>query len=564
MRPDRRVCTFDIETDPFKAGRIPVPFSCGFYDGETYLDWWGADCIERAMFYISTRTDKLLIYVHNGGGFDFNYLLPYCDYDATPLIINRRLVTASFVGQEWRDSYRIIPIPLAAYRKDEIAYEKLEADVREANKDEILRYQRTDCEALYELVTGFRERFGDKVTIASTALPLLKKLHPYESLSEGMDSKLRRFYAGGRVQCFATGVFRGSWKIVDRNSMYPAVMAQCSHPIGSRWWMSEDIRDTTWFVIWRGKSHGCAYTRKNGLSFVHAEDVFYSTIHEINAGLETGTIEIASIVECWNCDKATKFDAFVLQYYALRKQAKAEGDKLGDIFNKLIMNSSYGKLGMDPREHEQFRVMQWGLMPHEGLHDKKDNPKGWGLQFAYKKMDGAPAWGIWGRPSATRWNNFHNVATAASITGAARANLFRAIRDGLNVLYCDTDSLICEAFNGDMGDDLGQWKVEAEGCLVAICGRKTYAVYSREPPTDAPKWWVQDPEGHTYTDPELGVLYCIKKACKGVNVSGNQIIDIALGREMRWSNPVPSFKLGGGVAWVERTIRKTGDVEGLD
>jgi hypothetical protein len=219
---------------------------------------------------------------------------------------------------------------------------------------------------------------------------------------------------------------------------------------------------------------------------------------------------------------------------------------------------------MDPREHEQFRVTQWGTMPYEGVYSKQENPKGWGLQYAYKGIDGTPHWSIWGRASATRWNNFHNVATAASITGAARANLLRAIRDGTNVLYCDTDSLICEDYSGDIGDELGQWKVEAEGCLVAICGRKTYAVYSREPPSDEPKWWVQDPEGHTYNDPELGRLYCIKKACKGVNVSGNQIIDIALGREMKWSNPVPSFKLGGGVQWVQRTIRKTGDTEGLD
>lgn len=558
-RTRKRLCTYDVETDPFKAGRVPVPFAVGFYDGEEYHEWWGSDCIEQSMEYIASRQDDLLVYVHNGGNFDFAFLLPHADFAIQPLVINKRLVTAWFAGQEFRDSLRIIPVALSQYRKDEIDYKKLERRVRERHKAEILSYLRTDCEALHELVTSYHERFGDKVTIASTALPLLHAHHGYERLSEGMDAQLRRFYTGGRVQCFATGVFHGSFIIVDRNSMYPAVMLEYPHPIGNSWRVNDRITDSTWFVRWRGKSNGCAYTARGfGLSFEHGTDDYLSTIHELKAGIATGTIEIDYIYETWDCDLWTKFDAFVRTYYELRKEAKRNGDKAGDIFYKLILNSAYGKLGMDPRLHETFRITGWGYIPPGGTtHQGREN--GWSLDviFGGKK----PQYCIWKKPSHTRWNNFHNVATAASITGGARANLLLNIHRADNPLYCDTDSLICEGFSGPLGDDLGQWKIEAKGCLVAISGRKTYVVYAEEPPAEPPKWFKEDPKGHTYKDPVTRkTLYCIKKASKGFNLTGNDLIAVAQGREMKWSNPVPTFKLDGSVEWVERTMRRTGDV----
>ena len=44
-----RVAVIDLETDPFKHGRLPAPFAAGFFDGETYQDFWGADCCEQLL-----------------------------------------------------------------------------------------------------------------------------------------------------------------------------------------------------------------------------------------------------------------------------------------------------------------------------------------------------------------------------------------------------------------------------------------------------------------------------------------------------------------------------------
>ena len=72
---------------------------------------------------------------------------------------------------------------------------------------------------------------------------------------------------------------------------------------------------------------------------------------------------------------------------------------------------------------------------------------------------------------------FYNIATAASITGAARSVLMRAIADAVDPIYCDTDSIICRRLgpNQTLSDtELGAWKVESTFDELLICGRKTY------------------------------------------------------------------------------------------
>ena len=93
---EARIATFDTETDPFAPGRVVKPFTCGFYltDTQEYFDFWGDDCIEQFTLFLSTNFEpgELAIFVHNGGNFDFYFLLDYFDKGHAPFIINGRLV----------------------------------------------------------------------------------------------------------------------------------------------------------------------------------------------------------------------------------------------------------------------------------------------------------------------------------------------------------------------------------------------------------------------------------------------------------------------------------------
>lgn len=553
----KRLCSADTETDPFyrdeNGAREPKVFTIGFWDQETYVDFWGDDCIEQFIAYLETRRDeRLLIYVHNLGGFDYKFLSPYIDEGTSPTIINGRVSAVWIGGQEWRDSYRILPVALKVMQKDDFDYRKLERSVREQNKDEILLYQRHDCEGLLKFVIGFFDYFGERPTIGNTAISYLQHFHGFERIGESADTKLRPFFMGGRCQAFLTGVFDGAWKVYDVNSMYPAAMRNFSHPLSGKPIVGRGIHDATAFVCWEGENFGAVPSRglAGDLDFNVKRGRFYTTIHEYKAALETQTIRVNRIVHTIGFHKWGTFAAFIDHFYKLRLAAKVAGDKMGDLFYKLIMNSAYGKFAQDPRKFENYLVSVCG----EGAPDpeelaSKDNPNGWRV----KTTNGDVVY--WARPSANRFRGFFNVGIGASITGAARSVLLRAIRKAKRLAYTDTDSLICEGLEEGPGimldeSELGAWKEEARGDVFACGGKKMYALFSRSP--------IIGKDGEAETAYWKGEkLWCVKKASKGAALTAAEILAVALGDVVRYKSDRPNFKLDGSVEFIERDIRRT-------
>lgn len=535
----KRICIVDTETDPFEYGVIVKPFTLGFYDGHTYVDFWGDDCVQQFFDYLDTIDYEPLIYAHNGGKFDFHFFLPWLDHGKKPLIMGSRLVKIFFAGKEFRDSFAIIPQALSSYKKDEIDYSNFTRDKREKHKASILAYQKSDCIYSYDLIAGFHEMFGDRITIASAALPMLHSFHGFARVQgEYQDEQFRQYYYGGRNQCFETGLLRprrsDSWKVYDRNSMYPAVMKDERHPIGADFILQSDIDDDTDFACIDAINKGALPVRaENGsLDFTCERGTFYATIHEIKAGLETGTLKINRVKHAWKCENKTTFGDFVDHFYSLRQVAKANEDEVRNILYKLILNSSYGKFALNPRKFKEWHF-SLGDVPQPLASPK--NPDGWTLDAQSGDIF------IWSRPSP-RKKGFINVATAASITGAARADLLRNICNASRPVYCDTDSIICENFSGSLDDHkLGGWKLEAKGTLCAIAGKKLYTLIDEKSPE-----WMEDKQA-------------LKLASKGVRLEAEQILRICKGEEIEHHNPVPTFALGKEPKFISRIIRKTGD-----
>ena len=536
----KTIAIVDCETDPFAPDFLIKPFAIGFETPTTYIDFWGDDCVKQFFDYLATCEERYVIYAHNGGKFDFFFFLEFMAQNTSPRIINGRLVQIFFGQQEFRDSYAIVDIPLAKFQKDEIDYSKFTRDKREKYKAEIRQYLQTDCHYLYQLVTEFHSRFGDKLTAASAALQILNSHHGFERFtSDAVDEKFREYYYGGRVQCFETGILKPNsgqrFLVVDRNSMYPSAMKECLHPISATYELNDRITEETDFATIIATSKGALPMRNdNGsLDFPHTTGRFFATGHEIKAGLETGTLEIHSVECAWEFERKSSFADFVDYYYPLRQKAKLEKDKLADIMYKLVLNSSYGKFALNPRKFKSWKLTI-GEIP-EPLASE-EYPDGWTLHSSNGEFF------IWERPSPRR-GGFYNIATAASITGAARANLLRNIARSSRPIYCDTDSIICESFSGNLSDtELGGWKIEADGDCAAIAGKKLYAIFNGE--------------------------NVLKKASKGCTLSGEEIIQICNGATILYENKVPSFHLHnkgameldgiGSADFVKRRIRMTG------
>ena len=538
------VCTFDTETDPFAEGRIVQPFSCGFhivpcgsYPDGAYWDFWGDDCIDQFFTFLQANFSEVecLIYVHNGGNFDFYFCVDHFDEGMEPFIINGRLTRVYMGGHEFRDSYSAIPVALSVYKKDDIDYTKLERPVRELHKAEILSYQKADCVYLGQLIRRWLDEFGDKLTMASAALPMLRSYHGFEDITEAVDDLIRPYYFGGRVQCFETGIIEDNWIIVDVHNMYPSVMKDCLHPVSADPIEGTEIDDNTMFAHIRARSDGALPKRAldGSLFFPVGEDEFFACIHEIRAGIECGLLEVLETYKTYSYASLTSFGTFVDTFYNLRLEAKDSGDGIGFIFYKLVPNSSYGKLAQDSRNYETY------------LFDPVEPPdpaKGWyshtvrGGKVIYAKGQ-----------DKDKAAKFFNVATAASITSAARAKLLRGIASSERPIYCDTDSIICKKFGGEIHErTLGTWGIEATGNVACIAGKKLYAVFNNSEP--------------------------IKKASKGVKLTAEEIQRVANGEVIVYSNPVPKFSLLGkpdrntihvnemvDANFVVRTVRMTGN-----
>lgn len=528
-----RFATGDFETDPFKKDRIPKPFCVGIYDGVESWNYWGDDCVEQFLKRIQDMPPTIF-YFHNGGKFDFHFLIEH--FRGKIRIVNRRILQAKFLHHEFRDSYAILPVPLAKFNKDEIDYALFEKNERAKHKAKILHYMDNDCRYLFDAVKTFIEEFptsrGPKLTMASAAMSALKQFHSFDTFEAGTDALLRPYYFGGRNQCFKTGIIKGDFTLYDVNSMYPYAMKTFTHPIGTPSdFGGTRINKKTYFATVEGTNYGALPQRMpNGsLSFVQESGTFFATIHELNMAEQTGTFKINKVISTIEFNKVGNFAEFVDHFYDKRMEAVRIEGKSGPhvTLYKLISNGAYGKFAQDPSRFMDYEITD---------NEIPDGDNWLPCEEIYNYI-------IWEKPTKEVFgNSYFNVATGASITGASRALLLEGISKADTPLYCDTDSIICKSLKLPQGNELGQWKIEAHCNKVAIAGKKTYALFDG--------------------------AECVKQASKGVRLNPQQIVAAALGEEVEYANPVPNFRLrinnfatgitsSGKANFVTRRIKRT-------
>lgn len=567
------IYTADLETDPFLKGQVPKPFVCGFFDGLQFRYFWVSklkDCIQQFREFLeSGLIEPGIIYLHNGGRFDFFYMLDF--FEGRAMVIGSRIVRAFMPLPspsnnrgpqrkrersrsekqhrfEFRDSYAIMPFPLKAYKKDDLPLEYLKAYQREQHRSEILSYLEGDCTYLWELCMQFQEEFGDYKTIASAAFDQLSNFHKYETLPKAHDTEIRKdFYFGGRVQCFEKGVITQPVTIYDVNSMYPFVMDTYFHPVS--WITSRDNQIHGWdlqtgqftdeklktfFITVEGEAFApgpFAIRKPNGsVDFEAGYGTFHTTIHEYLAAIQLGLFKPKRIVRSFNFGEYSRFHLFVDHFNRAKEKAQESGDKVHRLFYKYILNSAYGKFGLNPENYHNWEITKDATPPKGTL---------WTLDTIVQ--DGK--YYVWKQPNMLSWN-VKNIGTAASITGAARSVLLRSIAHSKNVLYCDTDSILCKEFGGGQVDEkkLGAWKPEGYGTVAAIAGKKMYAVFA---------------PGDGKPDTDIASFVCVKSANKGVNLKPSEILRLAQGEEILCFRDAPTFKRDGSATFIERTVRMT-------
>ncbi len=551
----RPIATVDAETDPFsktnaKRGYIPQPFIWGFYDRGYYESEKPFRYFEAAEDFVSWIRDKeYVIYAHNGGRFDYNYLKQFVEPFDRVTYINGRLARFNLGIAEFRDSMNIFPTGLAAYKKQEFDYSILERTRRywPENWARILEYLESDCVNLFEIVYAFRERFGPTLTQASAAMRQWGKISSQEIPQTRFPKfydRFKPFYFGGRVECFHVGLIDKPFKVVDINSAYPYAMLR-RHPYSltystrdgdARGELEYDHVGASFFRV-RCKSRGAFPWKdptgqiEDGALCFPVDDTtreYFVTGHELQAAEETATVSDVDIVESFVFDTLTHFTAYVEHFYDERKKAKTEGDKAGDLFAKLMLNALYGRYAMNARKYFDYQILPPDMIGC--LH--RDNEKEWndaeGRVWTFAGYFGPNVLARSPIPE-DKWR-FYNVACAASVTGFVRAFLWRAICASDGVLYCDTDSLAAVNPVVDLGGELGQWEVEGTFSEGAIGGKKLYGFKYAE------KSGPFDANGNRLN---------YKTASKGARLSYAEVRKIAKGETVRYTPEVPTYRISG-------------------
>lgn len=523
----RKIIAIDCETDGFKYGRIPLPFIWCAFDGENYY-------VERdtEKFVRWLMKQNCFAYAHNGGKFDFLFLIQYAEKTRAK-IINGRIAEMPLGKALLRDSWNILPVPLASINKDEVDYSLFEPEVREKYMDPvIIPYLKNDCKYLWDAVAGFRKMAGGRLTIASNAAANAKKLGcGLTRTNQKFDKIFRPYYFGGRTECFQPGEHKNI-SVIDIVSSYPNAM-MCQHPTGSPYidhapemlykLSTEEIQKS--FIELECYSAGAfPFRAENGaLEFPHARNVYKISGWEYLIAKKHNLISDEKIMTLMTFEVTAGFKEYIEKWFGLKQSINKDDDPVSYMVSKILLNGLYGKAAQNPLDYFDYKIWPAG--------HPVDYDNGWTLytEFENKEIHRRDALYSVRKKYGDEWEKrpvFYNVATGASITGFARAYLLDAIHTigPEKVIYCDTDSLMlkpCDYSKLPLGDKLGEWELEGTAEIGYFAGKKLYGMN------------MKNTKGKVKP----------KVASKGAKLTVSDIKKLCAGKMVPWKNDAPSFSL---------------------
>lgn len=344
----KEIWAIDCETDPFQFDRVPEP--CIWGAKKLYAnDYEEFDTTEDFLFWAKQK--DAIFYAHNGGKFDWQFITHEIPAYTKLMLINGRYSKFKIGDAEFRDSWNILPIPLADFRKTEFEYWKLERDVREEHMPEIKAYLADDCHDLGELIEAFINTHGVQLTQAGAAMKYWQKMsgRKADQTTSTYFEEFSQYYFGGRVECFEKGVIEREFVVADINSAYPFAM-QFLHPSSNFTERDNEIPEddeeiARSFIDMDAVSTGAFPFRDEdgSLTFPCDQKVrrFKISGWEYLAARDTETLHVKNVHEVITFQRTISFKDYVHDLYEKRKEAKRGNDKARDILYKLLLNSLY-------------------------------------------------------------------------------------------------------------------------------------------------------------------------------------------------------------------------------
>jgi hypothetical protein len=342
-------------------------------------------------------------------------------------------------------------------------------------RQETIKYCELDCFVLYHILDRFNTLIFELYSLNIHRFPSLPSLAfgIYRSkylkdfkvplIGGSMFHDLRRSYTGGAVdvyKCHGKNLFT-----YDVNSLYPYVMM--AYPVGTIKFFEGDITLTKpWKELFgffqveitapAGLKHPIIQTKlqvgKNGLRTVAPLGTWTDWLftEEIINAIEKGYT--FKVIKGYTFDKANIFEDYINDLYAI-KAANHKDDPIY-LIAKLLMNSLYGRFGMD-NEFENHVIVHNNKLEK---YTNKYNVSDWTPldtqkvlisyideeELEQKQLDNYSTTNV-------------SIAIASAITAYARIHMSQFKNsEEYNLYYSDTDSIVIDKPLPDY--QVGQYK----------------------------------------------------------------------------------------------------------
>ena len=490
-----KFAVFDIET----TDNWVTPYALGFYykdknNNEIYKSFLGKDCIYSFLKYIiSHRFRSYRIYAHNGGRFDFNFLLDvirYLDYPFKIVCQGSRIIQLKIYQNknyeknvESRnsttliDSFPLLKSSLDKLTKDfKVEHQKLNfMDKPDQERDYEYLYKlykqkdkrfddylKHDCLGLYEVLDKFinliYERGGDVgLTTASTSLKTFKKSFlgdiTLKMCKKDLIDEMRNGYYGGRTEIFRMYAKEGDYSWYDIKSLYPSVMANNQFPISTPRLTRFPKKDC--YIDSIGITEAIVKTPKDIYIplLPYRGKKLYFPVGKFRGywdnSLLTKARELGYKIEplkTFDFQTANIFKDYVSTFYKLKNESI--NNSASYILSKHLLNNLYGKFG----QHQESSMIVKTVSKEE--KEKIDDK-------IQEILD--PDYNMYRIKSESKGNHFI-PQISIHVTALALLKLFETLDElhekEYKLFYCDTDSIATDCNNLKCGENLGDWDKE--------------------------------------------------------------------------------------------------------
>ncbi|NP_862323.1 hypothetical protein BrnaMpl_p1 (mitochondrion) [Brassica napus] len=502
------------------VGSIPIHKFESYYSEDLYHDTFleRSDTmmvrfIER-ISNVSKNQNIKSIYFHNMSKFDGIILMKYYiifyqdKYNIKALMRNNCLYQLSIYNKgnnlllyKYMDSLKVLPGTLNNLgkaicpelgSKGSVNHESVKEDNLKFRKSELIDYMIQDIRLLGGIMCKIQANYfrqfdigiTEVLTISSLALLIYRMKYydmdvfPIYIPSRNEDNFIRRGYYGGHSDVY---IKKGeNLNYYDVNSLYPYVMKEYPMPGGQPTWHSDfngkDLNELFGFI--EAYVECPTHIHKPFLPYKEHDilrfptgiwvGVYFSEELKLAKSLGYTIIPIKGYLYEKNDKMVSPFKIFVESLFEKRIEAKKNGDEAMSYVYKTIMNSLYGRFGINPKS---LITEICDKKRYDSLVKNIDIEYGMHLEDSYYLVRYYINTEL---SDDSKWNPPRNSAVqlSAAITAYARIYMYKYISRS-DCYYTDTDSVVLQDSLPDemiSSSELGKFKLEhyeIEGIFLA-------------------------------------------------------------------------------------------------